>query len=93
VLDVALNEDDCRIRKDNAPENFAVCADWQLICWVRKSNKRGVKNKQFWQRWITIPNKLLLLKTLQLLFNCQREEDFHVLRSHQAFMPSIQSKY
>jgi len=24
VLDVALSEDDCRIRKDNAPENFAV---------------------------------------------------------------------
>ena len=24
ILDVALNEDECRIRKDNAPENFAV---------------------------------------------------------------------
>ncbi|MEH2128699.1 MAG: ISAs1 family transposase [Nostoc sp.] len=24
VLDVALKEDDCRIRKDNAPQNFAV---------------------------------------------------------------------
>ena len=24
ILDVALNEDDCRIRKDNAPQNFAV---------------------------------------------------------------------
>jgi predicted transposase YbfD/YdcC len=24
ILDVALNEDDCKIRKDNAPQNFAV---------------------------------------------------------------------
>ncbi len=24
LLDVALNEDNCRIRKDNAPENFAL---------------------------------------------------------------------
>lgn len=24
VLDVALREDDCRIRKDNAPQNFAI---------------------------------------------------------------------
>ena len=24
ILDVALNEDDCKIRKDNAPQNFSV---------------------------------------------------------------------
>jgi predicted transposase YbfD/YdcC len=54
VLDVALNEDDCRIRKDNAPENFAVMRRLAVNLLSReKSSKRGVKNKQFWQRWIT----------------------------------------
>ena len=48
VLDVALNEDDCRIRKDNAPENFAVMRRLAVNLLGReKSNKRGVKNKQF----------------------------------------------
>ncbi len=48
VLDVALNEDDCRIRKDHAPENFAVMRRLAVNLLGReKSNKRGVKNKQF----------------------------------------------
>ena len=48
ILDVALNEDDCRIRKDNAPENFAVMRRLAVNLLGReKSNKRGVKNKQF----------------------------------------------
>jgi len=48
VLDVGLNEDDCRIRKDNAPENFAVMHRLAVNLLGReKSNKRGVKNKQF----------------------------------------------
>jgi predicted transposase YbfD/YdcC len=48
VLDVALNEDDCRIRKDNAPENFAVMRRLAVNLLGREtSNKRGVKNKQF----------------------------------------------
>jgi len=48
VLDVGLNEDDCRIRKDNAPENFAVMRRLAVNLLGReKSNKRGVKNKQF----------------------------------------------
>jgi len=48
VLDVALNEDDCRIRKDNAPENFAVLRRLAVNLLGReKSNKRGMKNKQF----------------------------------------------
>ncbi len=48
VLDVALNEDDCRIRKDNAPENFAVMRRLAVNLLGReKSNKRGVRNKQF----------------------------------------------
>ena len=48
VLDVALNEDECKIRKDNAPENFAVMRRLAVNLLGReKSNKRGVKNKQF----------------------------------------------
>lgn len=48
VLDVALNEDDCRIRKDNAPENFAVMRRLAVNLLGReKSHKRGVRNKQF----------------------------------------------
>ena len=48
VLDVALNEDDCRIRKDNAPEIFAVMRRLAVNLLSReKSSKRGVKNKQF----------------------------------------------
>ena len=48
VLDVALNEDGCRIRKDNAPENFAVMRRLAVNLLSReKSHKRGVKNKQF----------------------------------------------
>ena len=48
LLDVALNEDNCRIRKDNAPENFALMRRLGVNLLGReKSNKRGVKNKQF----------------------------------------------
>ena len=48
VLDVALNEDNCRIRKDNAPENFAVMRRLAVnLLGQEKSHKRGVKNKQF----------------------------------------------
>lgn len=48
ILDVALNEDDCRIRKDNAPENFAVMRRLAVnLLGQEKSHKRGVKNKQF----------------------------------------------
>ena len=48
VLDVALNEDGCRIRKDNAPENFALMRRLAVNLLGReKSHNRGVKNKQF----------------------------------------------
>ena len=48
VLDVALNEDDCRIKKDNAPENFAVMLESAVNLLGReKTHKRGMKNKQF----------------------------------------------
>lgn len=48
VLDVALKEDDCRIRKDNAPQNFAVLRQIAVnLLGKEKRIKRGIKNKQF----------------------------------------------
>ncbi|MCF2150813.1 ISAs1 family transposase [Desmonostoc muscorum LEGE 12446] len=48
VLDVALKEDDCRIRKDNAPENFAILRHIAVnLLGQEKRVKRGIKNKQF----------------------------------------------
>ena len=48
VLDVALTEDDCRISKDNAPQNFAVMGQIAVnLLGKEKRVKRGIKNKQF----------------------------------------------
>jgi predicted transposase YbfD/YdcC len=48
VLDVALKEDDCRIRKNNAPENFAILRQIAVnLLGKEKRVKRGIKNKQF----------------------------------------------
>ena len=48
ILDVALREDDCRIRKDNAPQNFAVIRQIAVnLLGKEKRVKRGIKNKQF----------------------------------------------
>lgn len=48
VLDVALDEDDCRIRKDNAPQNFAILRHIAVnLLGKEKSKKLGIKNKQF----------------------------------------------
>ena len=48
VLDVAFREDDCRIRKDNAPENFAVLRQIAInLLGKDKRVKLGIKNKQF----------------------------------------------
>ena len=48
VLDVALKEDSCRIRKDNAPQNFAVLRHIAVnLLGKEKSKKLGLKNKQF----------------------------------------------
>ena len=48
ILDVALNEDDSRIRKDNAPQNFAVLRHIAVnLLGKEKSKKFGIKNKQF----------------------------------------------
>ena len=48
VLDVAFREDDSRIRKDNAPQNFAVLRQIAVnLLGKEKRVKRGIKNKQF----------------------------------------------
>ena len=48
VLDVALNEDRSRIRKDQAPENFAVLRHMALnLLKQEKSAKGGIHAKQF----------------------------------------------
>ena len=48
VLDVAFSEDDCRIRKDNAPQNFAVLRRIAVnVLSQEKSQKIGMRNKQF----------------------------------------------
>ena len=48
ILDVALNEDDCKIRKDNSPQNFAVLRHIAVnLLGKEKTKKLGIKNKQF----------------------------------------------
>lgn len=48
VLDVALKEDNCRIRKDNAPQNFAVLRHIAVNLLGKENTKKlGIKNKQF----------------------------------------------
>jgi predicted transposase YbfD/YdcC len=47
VLDIAFDEDDSRIRKDNAPENFAVLRQIALnLLNQEKTLKKGVKRKR-----------------------------------------------
>lgn len=48
VLDVQLREDDCRIRKGNGPENFAILRHVALnLLRQDKTTKRGIKGKRF----------------------------------------------
>lgn len=52
VLDVAFCEDDCRIRKDNAPQNFAVLRHIALnLLNQEKTLKTGIKNKRLQAGW------------------------------------------
>ncbi|RCJ17978.1 hypothetical protein A6770_40020 [Nostoc minutum NIES-26] len=47
-MDVALREDDCRIRKDNAPQNFTILRQIAInLLGKEKRVKVGIKNKQF----------------------------------------------
>lgn len=52
VLDVAFREDDCRIRKDNAPQNFAILRHISLnLLNQEKTSKTGAKNKRLRAGW------------------------------------------
>ena len=45
VLDVGFREDDCRIRKDNASQNFAIIRHISLnLLKQEKTSKTGAKN-------------------------------------------------
>ncbi|MGV0108224.1 Transposase IS4-like domain-containing protein [Nostoc sp. DSM 114160] len=63
LLDVALREDDCRIRKDNAPQNFAILRHIAVnLLTQEKRVKRGIKNKQF----LAVMDNNYLLRILAL---------------------------
>lgn len=65
ILDVALREDDSRIRKDNAPENFAVLRHIAVnLLGQDKSQNFGIKNKQF----LAAMDDNYLAKILGLIF-------------------------
>ena len=52
VLDIAFDEDDSRIRKDNAPENFAVLRQIALnLLNQEKTLKKGVRRKRNKAGW------------------------------------------
>lgn len=52
VLDIAFREDDSRVRKDNAPQNFAILRRMALnLLKNEKSAKGGVKAKRLQAAW------------------------------------------
>ena len=52
VLDVGFREDDSRIRKDNAPQNFATIRHISLnLLNQEKTSKTGTKNKRLRAGW------------------------------------------
>lgn len=63
VLDVSMGEDDCRIRKNNAPQNFAILRHIAInLLGQEKSKKLGIKNKQF----LAAIDNSYLMKVLEL---------------------------
>ena len=51
-LDVGFREDDCRVRKDHAPENFAVIRHIALnLLTKEKTHKGGIKAKRLKSAW------------------------------------------
>jgi len=54
VLDIAFREDECRIRKDHAPANFAIIRHMALnLLRQETSSKRGIKGKRLKAGWDT----------------------------------------
>lgn len=52
MLDVGFCEDDCRIRKDNAPEKFAILRHIYLnLLSKEKIQKTGARNKRLRVGW------------------------------------------
>ena len=52
VLDVGFREDDCRIIKDNAPQNFAILRHISLnLLNQEKTSKTGSRNKRLRAGW------------------------------------------
>ena len=62
ILDVSFDEDQCRIRKDNAPENLAVLRHIAVnLLGGEKSVKLGIRNKRLRAGW----DESYLIKILQ----------------------------
>lgn len=52
ILDVAFREDECRVRKDQAPQNLAVLRHIALnLLRAEKTVKNGIKNKRLRAGW------------------------------------------
>ena len=52
TLDIAFDEDHCRVRKDNGPENFAILRPIALnLLKQEKTCKRGIKGKRLLAAW------------------------------------------
>jgi predicted transposase YbfD/YdcC len=52
VLDIAFREDDCRVRKDHGPQNFAVLRHIALnLLRQDTTTKLGIKNKRLQAAW------------------------------------------
>jgi len=52
VLDIAFREDECRIRKDHAPANFAVLRHIALnLLRQENSKRRSIKTKRLRAGW------------------------------------------
>lgn len=61
TLDMAFDEDHCRVRKDNGPQNFAILRHIALnLLKQEKTAKRGIKGKRLLAAW----NQDYLLKVL-----------------------------